>query len=66
MLDEIAVEKRVRWDSKTNSLLGICREHGYKTSMTFESINDVDVLYKSLDDSDIHYATEVRLVHHVL
>lgn len=33
MFDEIATEKRIRWDSKTNQFPGVCREHASKVSL---------------------------------
>lgn len=34
MFDEIATEKRLRWDENTNFFLGVCREHGMRTSLS--------------------------------
>ncbi|THV02721.1 hypothetical protein K435DRAFT_817593 [Dendrothele bispora CBS 962.96] len=45
MFDEIAVEKRLQWDSKTNHVLGMCREHG--TALELNTDEDVDVLPES-------------------
>ncbi|KAJ7821618.1 hypothetical protein B0H14DRAFT_2599113 [Mycena olivaceomarginata] len=33
MLDEIVVEKRVRWENKANMMLGACREHSEKAGL---------------------------------
>jgi hypothetical protein len=32
MFDEIATEKRILWDPKTNYFLGLCREHAHRTA----------------------------------
>jgi hypothetical protein len=60
MFDELATEKRIRWDPKTNYFLGVCREHAHKTSMEFINEGDMEELFRKLDDNDIHYAGEVR------
>jgi hypothetical protein len=60
MFDEIATEKRIRWDPKTNHFLGVCRQHASKTSMEFINEGDLEELYQCLDDGVVHYAGEVR------
>ncbi|THU75684.1 hypothetical protein K435DRAFT_563551, partial [Dendrothele bispora CBS 962.96] len=65
MFDEIAVEKRLRWDPKTNHILGMCREHG--TALELNTDEDVDVLVDELHPSDhgteprVHYASEATV-----
>jgi hypothetical protein len=56
MFDELATEKRIRWDPKTNFFLGICRE----TSTEFVNEGDMEELFRNLDDGVVHYAAEVR------
>ena len=60
MFDEIATERRLRWDPKTNFFLGVCRQHASRTSMEFINEGDLEELYRHLDDGDVHYAGEVR------
>jgi hypothetical protein len=60
MFDELATEKRVRWDPKTNYFLGICREHADKTSTEFINEEDMEELFQNLDNGKVHYAGEVR------
>jgi hypothetical protein len=60
MFDELATEKRIRWDPKSNYFLGVCREHAHKTSMEFVNEGDMEELFRKLDDGEIHYAGEVR------
>jgi hypothetical protein len=60
MLDEIATEKRLRWDDRTNYFLGLCREHSGKTSIVFESEHDVNDVVRCVKEQTVHYATEVR------
>jgi hypothetical protein len=59
MFDEIATEKRIRWDPKTNYFLGVCREHAHKTSMEFINEGDMEEVFRNLDDGEIHHAGEV-------
>ncbi|KAF5376672.1 hypothetical protein D9615_007901 [Tricholomella constricta] len=61
MLDEIATEKRIRWDSRTNQFLGLCREHAYNVSLEFGSERDMEELFLSLDDGGVHYASEATV-----
>jgi len=63
--DEVATEKRARWDPKTNFFLGICREHGHRTSLEFNNEDDMQEVFRCLDDGEIHYAAEVRELSHV-
>jgi hypothetical protein len=60
MLDEIAIEKRVRWDDSTNKFQGTCREHNNKIPLDFVSERELDLLCEALEKDDVHLATEVR------
>ena len=66
ILDELATEKRIRWDPTSNMFLGVCREHGYRTSLEFINEGDLEELFRRLDSVDenerVHYAGEVRNV----
>jgi hypothetical protein len=59
MLDEIAIEKRVRWDDSTNKFQGTCREHNNKIPLDFGSEKELDLLCEALEKDDVHLATEV-------
>ena len=61
MFDELAVEKRPRWDDKSNKVLGVCCEHGRETSLDFTSKDDLDVLWEELKSEKIHLAHEVSV-----
>jgi hypothetical protein len=61
MFDELAVEKRPRWDDKSNKVLGICREHGSGTSLEFTTEDDLETLWGELGGGKIHLAHEVRV-----
>ena len=60
MFDEIATEKRIRWDPKTNYFLGLCREHAHNTATEFINEGDMEELFQALDDRQVHHAGEVR------
>jgi hypothetical protein len=59
MFDELATEKRIRWDPKTNHFLGVCREHAHVTSMEFVNEGDMEELFRLIDAEKLHYAGEV-------
>ena len=59
MFDELAIEKRPRWDNKSNKVLGICREHGSGTSLEFTSEDDLETMWDELGGGKIHLAHEV-------
>ena len=61
MFDEISIEKRPRWDDKSNKILGVCREHGRDTSLEFTSEDDLQTLWDELARGKIHFAYEVRV-----
>ena len=61
MFDEIAIEKRPRWDDKSNKILGVCREHGRDTSLEFTTEEDLQTLWEELGCGKIHLAHEVRV-----
>jgi len=60
MFDELATEKRVHWDPKTNYFLGLCREHVHNTAMEFTNKADMEELFQRLDDGKFHHVGEVR------
>lgn len=63
-IDELKLEERLRWDSSTNMILGVCREHSHLVSLNFQSMSDADVLLEALTEQNpekqVHLATEVR------
>lgn len=62
MWDEIATEKRLRWDDRTNKLLGIGRESAARTTLEFNSEHDLDVVFDDLEHGNIRLASEVSPV----
>ncbi|KJA12558.1 hypothetical protein HYPSUDRAFT_1096618, partial [Hypholoma sublateritium FD-334 SS-4] len=61
MVDEIATEKRIRWDDQTNHFLGVCRQHGKATSLDFNTVEDMIELFDCLDKGEVHYAAEATV-----
>ena len=64
MLDKIATEKRIRWDDHTNKFLGVCRQHGKRTALDFNTIEDMKELFSCLDTKEVHCAAEVSRPSH--
>lgn len=61
MFDELATEKRIRWDHKTNRFLGLCREHAHHTSTEFVNEGDMEEMFGAIDNGDVHFAGEVSV-----
>ncbi|KAJ7799158.1 hypothetical protein B0H14DRAFT_3092842 [Mycena olivaceomarginata] len=59
MFDEIATERRIRWDPRTNNFLGVCREHANKASLQFNSEKDLEELFRAKEEGKVHIAGEV-------
>ena len=59
VLDELAIEKRPRWDDRTNMFLGACREHSHKVPLEFVSEKELEIFCNALDKGEIHAACEV-------
>jgi hypothetical protein len=59
VFDELAIEKRPRWDDKSDKVLGICHEHGSGTSLEFTNEDDLETLWDELGSGKIHLAHEV-------
>ena len=59
ILDELATKKRICWDPKSNMFLGLCREHGHRTSLEFINEGDLEELFRRLDSMEeseqVHY-----------
>jgi hypothetical protein len=63
MFDELATEKRIHWDPKTNYFLGVCQQHAHRTLMEFINEGDLEELFQHLnsdiDEEKVHYGGEV-------
>jgi hypothetical protein len=58
-VDEVALENRLRYDTSTNEILGICREHIKDFETKFTAPEDVDALIEAIRDGKIHFGCEV-------
>ncbi len=63
MFDELAIEKRLRWDHSTNMIMGPCQEHSYSVDLEFKTSEVMDEVFKAIDDGEVHYASEVIISH---
>ncbi|KAJ6604068.1 hypothetical protein B0H10DRAFT_2167181 [Mycena sp. CBHHK59/15] len=61
MYDEIATEKRIWWDPKTNNFLGVCREHGKTVGLQFNNERDLEELFQAKEEDKIHFAGEATV-----
>ncbi|KAJ6459302.1 hypothetical protein C8R45DRAFT_942329 [Mycena sanguinolenta] len=62
MVDELKVEGRMRWDARSNMILGICREHSANYELEFKSIEEAEALHAALGSKDVHLASEATVV----
>jgi len=58
-IDEIKVQERLRWDPRTNHILGVCREHGSTCALEFRSIVQADAVADCLHKNIVHFSSEV-------
>lgn len=65
VLDEFAIEKRPRWDDRSNMFIGACREHGGRVPLEFISEKELDIFCDALDNGTIHAACEVRILEYM-
>ncbi|KAH9960237.1 hypothetical protein BGW80DRAFT_1136508, partial [Lactifluus volemus] len=61
MLDELATEKRIRWDDSTNKFLGTCREHNHSIPLDFTSERELDMLCDAIAHDQVHLASEATV-----
>ncbi|TFK58754.1 hypothetical protein BDN72DRAFT_781639, partial [Pluteus cervinus] len=61
MFDEIATEKRPRWDDSTNMICGGCREHSGGLPLEFCSERELDLFCDALDKNKVHLASEATI-----
>ena len=59
MVDELATEKRPRYNQRRNEIVGLCRAHGHKVSQVFGNLNDLEEIMKAVEDEEVHLASEV-------
>jgi hypothetical protein len=59
IMDEVATEKRVRHDDRTNKVVGVCRPHGYLLPLDLQTEKDLETLCDGLREEKAHIAGEV-------
>ncbi|KAJ7460136.1 hypothetical protein FB451DRAFT_1045409, partial [Mycena latifolia] len=61
MLDEIATEKRARYDDRTNMVVGVCRQHGHKLPLELKTEGDLNALCDGVREGKAHLAGEATV-----
>ncbi|KAJ6449855.1 hypothetical protein C8R45DRAFT_1128561 [Mycena sanguinolenta] len=61
MVDEIKVEGRMRWDPRSNMILGLCREHTAKFELQFIGMAQAEAVHEGLLAKKIHLASEATV-----
>ncbi|KAH9020793.1 hypothetical protein EDB85DRAFT_2094831 [Lactarius pseudohatsudake] len=61
MFDELAIERRIRWDDSSNKFLGTCREHNHLIPLNFTSEKELEILCDAIDDDKVHPASEATV-----
>ncbi|EJD43269.1 hypothetical protein AURDEDRAFT_66722, partial [Auricularia subglabra TFB-10046 SS5] len=61
MIDETKLEERLRWDPKTNAIVGTCREHSGHLDLIFRSMDQAHAVADALQSKEIHYAAEMTV-----
>jgi hypothetical protein len=59
MVDEIKVEGRMRWDPRSNMILGLCREHSANYELEFLGLPQAESIHAGLASGKVHLASEV-------
>lgn len=60
MADELAVEKRLRYDPEPSNILGICREHSASIPLEFTTLAEAEEVLYALQEDRCHLASEVH------
>ncbi|KAG6819936.1 hypothetical protein H0H93_007260 [Arthromyces matolae] len=61
-VDEIKLQERLRWDSRSNMILGVCREHGHHCVLDFRTIAQAEDIQDMLIKKKVHLATEATVI----
>ncbi|KAF9473610.1 hypothetical protein BDN70DRAFT_937308 [Pholiota conissans] len=61
-LDELKVQERLRWEPRTNHILGLCREHCKPYALEFRSITQAEAIAEALHQKRVHLATEATVI----
>ncbi|KAF8151692.1 hypothetical protein B0H34DRAFT_618278, partial [Crassisporium funariophilum] len=58
MIDGVAIEQGIRFDSSRISALGLCREHSAAVKVTVHEVGDLHNIAKALDEKVCHYGKD--------
>lgn len=61
-IDELSLEQRGRYDVKTNSIMGTCREHNHLFNLQVETLENVEALAAAVKDGRCHLGKEAMVV----
>ncbi|EIW83479.1 hypothetical protein CONPUDRAFT_52204, partial [Coniophora puteana RWD-64-598 SS2] len=61
MVDKIKTELRVRWDERTNMIVGAGREDADKVELEFSSVAEVEALWDAVRMERVHLASEAMV-----
>ncbi|KAF8330036.1 uncharacterized protein EI90DRAFT_2996770 [Cantharellus anzutake] len=61
MFDEIKVEEGLDWCPRTNSIIGLCREHSGPEGHIFTNLDDAQVICEDLREKKVHLGTEATV-----
>ncbi|KAJ7842124.1 hypothetical protein B0H14DRAFT_3692846 [Mycena olivaceomarginata] len=61
MVDEIKVEGRMRWDPRSNMILGLCREHSANYELEFLGLPQAESIHAGLASGKVHLASEATV-----
>ncbi|KAJ6609514.1 hypothetical protein B0H10DRAFT_1813540, partial [Mycena sp. CBHHK59/15] len=62
MVDEIKVEGRMRWDARSNMILGLCREHSSRFDLQFHGMGQAEALHAGLANDAVHLTSEATVI----
>ncbi|KAF7369372.1 hypothetical protein MVEN_00265800 [Mycena venus] len=61
IIDEMATERRGRYDDRTNKVVGVCRAHEHKVPLEVETEHDLNTLCAELKKGSAHLAGEATV-----
>ena len=62
MVDEIKVEQALCWCPANNAIIGLCWEHSEGHTLTFDHLDDANVVCEDLANNIVHVGMEVSQV----
>ncbi|EDR03916.1 uncharacterized protein LACBIDRAFT_331070 [Laccaria bicolor S238N-H82] len=62
LIDELKVQGRLRWEPRTDYILGVCREHSHQCALEFRSLIQADAVADCLRNEVVHLAKEATVI----